>query len=137
MFLNKKRNPAPSSPARPLQYPPEVPTPENERLPDAMADLTPVRDIGRVEAASQPSPPSTPSEPEGAPSPSGQSSEESPMSYPPPTVSFKCDRDFYGDPRCRKTFSYEEDFWNHNHEVHYVCIRDGGAISRTFMRKCK
>ena len=73
MFLSKKRNPAPSSPARPLQYPPEVPTPEKERLPDAMADihLTPVHDKGRVEVASQPSPPSSPSEPEGASSSSG------------------------------------------------------------------
>ena len=127
MFLGKKRNPAPSSPARPLQYPPEVPTPEKERLPDAMADihLTPVHDKGRVEVASQPSPPSSPSEPEGASSPSGQSSEESPMSSPPPTVSLKCDRDFYADPRCRKTFNCEEDFRNHNHEVHDVCIHDG------------
>ena len=73
MFLSKKRNPAPSSPARPLQYPPEVPTPEKERLPDAMADIhqTPVHDKGRVEVASQPSPPSSPSEPEGASSSSG------------------------------------------------------------------
>ena len=88
MFLSKKRNPAPSSTARPLQYPPEVPTPEKERLPDAMADihLTPVHEKGRVEVASQPSPPSSPSEPEGASSPSGQKSEESPMSSPPPTV---------------------------------------------------
>ena len=74
MFLGKKRNPAPSSPARPLQYPPELPTPEKERLSDdAMADihLTPVHDKGRVEVAAQPSPPSSPSEPEGASSPSG------------------------------------------------------------------
>ena len=141
MFLSKKRNPAPSSPARPLQYPPEVPTPEKERLPDAMADihLTPVHDKGRVEVASQPSPPSSPSEPEGASSPSGQSSEESHMSSPPPTVSLKCDRDFYEDPRCRKTFNCEEDFRNHNHGVRNVCImrsRHGAAFSRSFRKDC-
>ena len=137
MFLSKKRNPAPSSPARPLHIP-EVPTPEKERLPDAMADihLTPVHDKGRVEVASRPSPPSSPSEPEGASSPSGQSSEESHMSSPPPTVSLKCDRDFYEDPRYRKTFNCEEDFRNHNHEVHDVCIRDGGAFSRSFRKNC-
>ena len=141
MFLRKKRNPAPSSPARPLQYPPEVPTPEKERLPDAMADidLTPVHDKGRVEVSSQPSPPSSPSEPEGASSPSGQSSEESPMSSPPPTVSLKCDLHmlpFYECPRCRKTFNCEEDFRNHKHEVHDVCIRDGVVFPRSSRKDC-
>ena len=46
-FLNKKRYPNLSSPARPLQDPPDLPTPEKERLPDACADLhlTPVQGI--------------------------------------------------------------------------------------------
>ena len=139
VFLNKKRNPAPSSPARPLQYPPEVPTPEKERLPDAMADihLTPVHDKGRVEVASQPSPPSSPSEPEGASSPSGQSSEESPLSPPSPTVSLKCHPHVLPEGQlCRETFNSEEDFRNHNHEVRNVCIRDGAAFSRSFRKDC-
>ena len=142
MFLNKKRNPAPSSPARPLQYPPEVPTPEKERLPDAMADihLTPVHDKGRVEVAAQPSPPSSPSEPESASSPSGQKSEESPMSSPPSTVSLKCDLHTLPDGQvCRKTFNCEEDFRNHNHGDRNVCIkrsRHGATFSRSFRKDC-
>ena len=131
MFLSKKRNPAPPSTARPLQYPPEVPTPEKERLPD---------EKGRVEVASQPSPPSSPSEPEGASSPSGQKSEESPMSSPPPTVSLKCDLHTLPDGQvCRKTFNCEEDFRNHNHGVRNVCImrsRHGAAFSRSFRKDC-
>ena len=70
-FLNKKRSPAPSSLARPLQHPPKVPTPEKERLTDAIGDLhlTPVLGQGRVDVATHPSPPPSPSEPEGASSP--------------------------------------------------------------------
>ena len=139
MFLGKKRNPAPSSPARPLQYPPEVPTPEKERLPHSMADihLTPVNDKGRVEVATQPSPPSSPSEPEGASSPSGQKSEESLMSSPPPTVSLKCDLYSVPDGQvCWKTFTCDEDFRNHNHDVHNVCIRNGKALSRSSRKDC-
>ena len=143
VFLNKKRNPAPSSPARPLQYPPEVPTPEKERLSDdAMADihLTPVHDKGRVEVAAQPSPPSSPSEPESASSPSGQKSEESPMSSPPSTVSLKCDLHTLPDGQvCRKTFNCEEDFRNHNHGDRNVCIkrsRHGATFSRSFRKDC-
>ena len=85
-FLNKKRNPAPSSPARPLQHPPKEPTPEKERLTDAIGDLhlTPVLGQGRVDVATHPSPPPSPSEPEGASSPSGQKHGEDLLSSPPP-----------------------------------------------------
>ena len=136
MFLSKKRNPAPSSPARPLQYPPDLPTPEKERLPDAMADihLTPVHDKGRVEVASQPSPPSSPSEPEGASSPSGH------LLCHCNCIALKCDRHTLPDGQvCRKTFNCEEDFRNHNHGDRNVCIkrsRHGATFSRSFRKDC-
>ena len=122
-FLNKKRNPAPSSPARPLQHPPKVQTPEKERLTDAIGDLhlTPVLGQGRVDVATHPSPPPSPSEPEGASSPSGQKHGEDLLSSPPPPRSLVCDLHmlpFCRGPKCGKTFRSEDELRNHTHKVH-------------------
>ena len=121
VFLSKKRNPAPSSPARLLQHPPDLPTPEKERLPDANADLqlTPAHGIGRDDFASPPSPstPPSPSEPGGVSSPS----EPSPS---PDSLSVVCDLFLpwqLGIGECGKTFDCELDLRSHVHEVHRMC----------------
>ena len=123
MFLSKKRNPAPSSPARPLQHPPEVPTPEKERLTDAIDDLhlTPVLGEGREEP---PSPASTP-----------VAAEET-MATPVATMSI-CDLPLksgggakcfeiwsreHGLPKCGKSFQNENDLIVHAENNHNYCL---------------
>ena len=83
--------------------------------------LTPVLGIGRVDVATHPSPPPSPSEPEGASSPSGQKNEGDLLPSPPPTRLLVCDLHtlpFYSNPKCGKTFSSEDELRNHTHKVH-------------------
>ena len=106
--MNKKRNPAPSSLARPLQHPPKVPTPEKERLTDAIDDLhlTLVPGEGGEEP---PSPASTPVAAEETKCGGG-------------AKCFEIWSREHGLPKCGKSFQNENDLIVHAQNNHNYCL---------------